>query len=105
MSAKIQLWNLTSKFQINFEFLFSYSTLKLYVEHWIFEIDIEVNKTNVPWEPKMLIGSLCHVSIHWVFSMSIKRGMEVSFSMACTRGQDSFYSNIKKRTDMLWDTF
>ena len=27
------------------------------MEHWIFEFDIKV-----PWEPKMLIGRLCHAS-------------------------------------------
>ena len=41
-----------------FEFLSSDSTSKFYMKHWIFEFDIEVNKTNVLWEPKMLIGRL-----------------------------------------------
>ena len=40
----------------------------------------------VPWEPKMLIGRLCHTSNYSFFSMSIKRGMEVRLSKACTRG-------------------
>ena len=52
-----------------------------------FEFYIKVNKTNVPWEPKMLIGRLRMSRIKLlVFSMSIKRGMEVRFSKAGTRG-------------------
>ena len=74
-SAKIQLRNLASKFQI-WVFIFIF-----YMEHWIFEFDIKV-----PWEPKMLIGRLCHASNYSFFSMSIKRGMEVRLSKACTRG-------------------
>ena len=30
----------------------------------MFEFDIEVNKTNVPWEVKILIGRLYHISIY-----------------------------------------
>ena len=32
------------------------------MEHWIFEFDIKV-----PWEPKMLIGRLCHASNYSFF--------------------------------------
>ena len=60
----------------NLSFIFIF-----YMEHWIFEFDIKV-----PWEPKMLIGRLCHASNYSFFSMSIKRGMEVRLSKACTRG-------------------
>ena len=51
-SAKIQLRNLASKFKI-----------------WVFIVEfyIKVNKTNVPWEPKMLIGRLCHASNYSFF--------------------------------------
>ena len=34
----------------------------------------------------MLIGRLCRVSIYRVFSMPIKRGIEVRSSTACARG-------------------
>jgi len=60
-SAKIRLRNLASKIS-NLRFF-----LIFYMEHWIFEFDIKVNKTNVPWEPKMLIGRLCHASNYSFF--------------------------------------